>query len=220
MPEIDVPQVHTDPIQQGYINELRNQADTVKQRLAHAELRAAACILVRSFSHPDAQLLMVKDTADDGATSICPLVLLSADGRLLWFNTTDDMFGSDGYPGAEQLQPVPVLHWLTLSTVTDHLTDGYDAVGGCSGALSPTADDYFSAELNLLKLDLAAALNPYGPCPDHGFICKKCGGPSPIGVGYFADGTTAGLRSQSAKACPCGHSQTAGTMHDIPDPAR
>lgn len=40
----------------------------------------------------------------------------------------------------------------------------------------------------------------------HGYVCKRCGGPSPAGVGY-ADGTDgAAERSAGLSACGCGYS--------------
>lgn len=43
----------------------------------------------------------------------------------------------------------------------------------------------------------------------HGFICKKCAGPSPVGVGYVADGEAAAEASAGVTVCPCGNSRTA-----------
>ena len=37
---------------------------------------------------------------------------------------------------------------------------------------------------------------------DHGFICKQCGGPQPIGIGYVLDGHDAYLAS-AAMTAPC-----------------
>ena len=37
---------------------------------------------------------------------------------------------------------------------------------------------------------------------DHGFICKQCGGPQPIGIGYVLDGHDAYLAS-AAMIAPC-----------------
>jgi hypothetical protein len=53
---------------------------------------------------------------------------------------------------------------------------------------------------------------------DHGYICKACGEPSPVGVGYVADGAAAGQRSAGLTACECGHSRTA-TADQVAAPA-
>ena len=37
---------------------------------------------------------------------------------------------------------------------------------------------------------------------DHGFTCKQCGGPQPIGIGYVLDGHDAYLAS-AATTAPC-----------------
>lgn len=37
---------------------------------------------------------------------------------------------------------------------------------------------------------------------DHGFICKQCGGPQPIGIGYVLDGHDA-YRASAAMTAPC-----------------
>lgn len=41
------------------------------------------------------------------------------------------------------------------------------------------------------------------------FICKTCGGPSPLGVGYTATGAQAAAASVELDQCPCGESQAA-----------
>jgi len=40
----------------------------------------------------------------------------------------------------------------------------------------------------------------------HGYICKKCFGASPVGVGYVSDGSAAAAASASVTSCPCGYS--------------
>lgn len=40
----------------------------------------------------------------------------------------------------------------------------------------------------------------------HGYVCKKCGRPSPVGVGYVAPGKEAAEASAGITACECGHS--------------
>ena len=41
-----------------------------------------------------------------------------------------------------------------------------------------------------------------------GFMCKVCGGPSPLGVGYVDGRPGAAQASEHVTACPCGYSQT------------
>lgn len=40
-----------------------------------------------------------------------------------------------------------------------------------------------------------------------GFICKKCEGPAPEGIGYIADGKQHAQASKNITTCPCGYSQ-------------
>ena len=42
-----------------------------------------------------------------------------------------------------------------------------------------------------------------------GYMCKKCGQPAPLGVGYTDTSPGAAQASQQVTSCPCGHSQTA-----------
>lgn len=41
----------------------------------------------------------------------------------------------------------------------------------------------------------------------HGYICKTCAGPAPVGIGYIANGRAAKAASQGISSCPCGASQ-------------
>jgi hypothetical protein len=43
----------------------------------------------------------------------------------------------------------------------------------------------------------------------HGYICKKCGGPAPVGIGYVDSTDGAAERSAAVSACECGRSRTA-----------
>lgn len=54
-------------------------------------------------------------------------------------------------------------------------------------------------------VDIGAAIGPKAA----GYVCKECGGPSPMGVGYvdFQPGATE--RSAGLTECACGHSQRA-----------
>ncbi len=212
-----------DPIHEAHLNQLREQAATIGKQLAHAEYGAAARLLWQAL--PGAARLLYAHEDRDGSHNMVPLVLLAADDTVMWFNDKTTVYDCINYPGAKAIAAGyrcrVRLNWVTVGSVAGHLELGYDAVGGMYGPVDTADPGFFGYDRGQpLELDITAALNPYQPDPDHGYICKKCGGPSPMGVGYVADGTTAGLRSQSVKACPCSYSQTAGTMHDIPDPAR
>ena len=41
---------------------------------------------------------------------------------------------------------------------------------------------------------------------DHGYICKRCHGPAPVGVGYVANGADAAQASAGLTRCACGYS--------------
>lgn len=53
-----------------------------------------------------------------------------------------------------------------------------------------------------------------------GFVCKKCGGPSPVGVGFVDNGVEPHTDAEQVTACPCGHSLKSGAeryTRPIPD---
>lgn len=147
--------------------ELRRDAARISALLAHAELRAAARILRHGFGVAS-KLLLEKDVYDDDSTKIEPLVLIDRDGELTWYNNADNARDAYDYPGAESLsdsrgRPYNDFDDDTLKTLIEHLTEGYDAAGGCSGALNPDGDDFFGTDINLLVLDIDAALKPFDP---------------------------------------------------------
>ncbi len=39
-----------------------------------------------------------------------------------------------------------------------------------------------------------------------GYVCKACGDPSPVGIGYASHGNAAWLASHGISECACGHS--------------
>jgi len=39
-----------------------------------------------------------------------------------------------------------------------------------------------------------------------GYVCKRCGGAAPVGVGYVSTAPGAAARSAMVDACPCGYS--------------
>lgn len=49
-----------------------------------------------------------------------------------------------------------------------------------------------------------------GKARDHtGYVCKTCGGPSPVGVGYVDNTDGAAQRSAGRSTCDCGASRSA-----------
>lgn len=44
---------------------------------------------------------------------------------------------------------------------------------------------------------------------EHGYVCKSCGGPSPVGIGYVDNTEGADERSAGLTRCQCGKSQAA-----------
>lgn len=55
-----------------------------------------------------------------------------------------------------------------------------------------------------------------------GYICKSCGGPSPLGVGYVDNSAGAAARSAGRTGCDCGQSRSAvddsdDNMPEVPD---
>ena len=42
-----------------------------------------------------------------------------------------------------------------------------------------------------------------------GYICKACGNPSPVGVGYVVEGWLAAHASSAVTVCECGYSRAA-----------
>ena len=47
-----------------------------------------------------------------------------------------------------------------------------------------------------------------------GYMCKQCGAPSPVGVGYVDTRPGAAQASEQLEACACGHSRTPGNQPD------
>lgn len=190
--------------------QLRSEAATLTRKLAAAEYKAAAALIREVFLTADGELLFAKDEDDDGQTRIVPLVLLDKHQRLAWFNGQDYRYISCDYPGNQQLRRpgktlVKDLTTPQLESLTEHLTRGYEAatVAGYPYA-EPITDPYYRYDVTVLSLDINAALNG----TDHGYICKKCTGPSPMGIGYVADGYEAAAQSAKLTRCGCGYSRT------------
>ncbi len=152
---------------------LRIEQMEISRKLAHAELAAAAYIIVELFGAHAAQLLVAKDETDSGDTTIVPLLLFDNDHNLLWFNPDDHYYDIRDYPGTEDIQttngrPVHDVDETVTEAITAHLEAAYDAVGGCGHALDHDVDDHLGTEINVLVFDIAAALLPWHLVPDPG----------------------------------------------------
>jgi hypothetical protein len=152
----------------AHLTSLRKRRAELGEELAHAEFGGAARIIVAEFPTAD-QLLIAQDVNDHDHIDIVPLVLFDDGFKLLWFNGHDDRYDSRWYPGADKLQDgrgrakKPIASHQ-LRAITEHLIEGYDAAGGCSGALAAdTADEYFGFDVNVLTLNIPAALAPWEP---------------------------------------------------------
>lgn len=53
---------------------------------------------------------------------------------------------------------------------------------------------------------------PFNNHPLHGYICKQCGKPSPVGVGFVTGGTAAFRASHGITQCECGYSAHASAV--------
>jgi hypothetical protein len=150
--------------------ELIAQRTAITAELAHVELHLAADIVRHVFGPTAVWLLLAKDTSDDGNTVITPLVVLGGGGDQppLWFNSSDDRYNSGDYPGActisgEHGRPLRDMDTATREALVAHLTAAYDAVGGVSGALFVSGDDFYPSDVNVLTVSIPAALDPYEP---------------------------------------------------------
>lgn len=47
-----------------------------------------------------------------------------------------------------------------------------------------------------------------------GYVCKRCGGPAPVGVGYAAPGSEAAAASEGLTRCACGYSVHADVLEE------
>lgn len=82
-----------------------------------------------------------------------------------------------------------------------------DALPGANPPLIDTVLAEVSARHTaLIEAGRAAAVPPHA-----GYICKRCAGPSPVGVGYVSDTPGAAAASAGREACDCGHSQHPST---------
>jgi hypothetical protein len=80
----------------------------------------------------------------------------------------------------------------------------------------PKFDDFFLTDGELWAIAYAIAPDIFldgnlaalraGAGADHGFVCKKCGKPSPTGVGYVDNSPGAAELSAGLTACGCGYS--------------
>lgn len=64
--------------------------------------------------------------------------------------------------------------------------------------------------LGRIDADLSSAIqHDDGDDDQVGYICKSCGGPSPLGVGYVDNSAGAAERSAGRTRCDCGNSRSA-----------
>lgn len=177
MPTITLPS--SDPTHDAYVADLRKRdadlrkrAAAIGEELAHAELGVVARIIVETFGPTATRLLIARDENDHGHTDIVPLVLFDNTDSVLWFNDGDYRYDSRYYPGADNLQDVhgrakQSIGDTVTNKITDYLVYGYDAAGVCGGALDiggdTVADKFFGFDVNLLTLDIPAALTPWAP---------------------------------------------------------
>jgi len=54
----------------------------------------------------------------------------------------------------------------------------------------------------------------------HGYICKSCGNPAPMGIGYVVGGLAAAQASESINCCLCGYSRKPVTASLVPNGKR
>lgn len=54
-----------------------------------------------------------------------------------------------------------------------------------------------------------------GAVASHGYICKKCGNPAPVGVGYAVPGCDAARASAHIFRCRCGYSWLIGEVVEL-----
>lgn len=88
------------------------------------------------------------------------------------------------------------MNMLTNYSCPKCLGDVYQsAIDGYKGQCFECDEDFY--EIELISEE---SLFP------HGYVCKQCCGPSPVGVGYVVDGEKAALASKDLKACGCGYS--------------
>ena len=161
----------------AYLKALRAERLEIGRKLAHAELGAAARIIVELFGATATRLRVAKDETTSGDTTITPLVLFDADKNLLWFNPDDHRYHSPDYPGAEHIQiaggrPAHDVDRTVIEALAAHTEAAYDVVEGCGHALDSEPDDYYGPDVNTLDLDIPAALLPWymltypGPGPE------------------------------------------------------
>lgn len=48
------------------------------------------------------------------------------------------------------------------------------------------------------------------PTSAHGFVCKRCGTPAPVGLGYAVAGEEAAAASYGSRSCRCGYAVALG----------
>lgn len=82
-----------------------------------------------------------------------------------------------------------------------------DALPGAN----PPLIDTVLAEVSARQATLVGAGRDAAGPAHAGYICKRCGGPSPVGVGYADTSDGAAAKSAGRHACDCGYSRHATT---------
>lgn len=159
---------HPDTEHAVLLKDLREQHERIGEQLADAELKSAALIAHAVWGADAAGLLLDMQVSEEpgSAADASLLLVLDADGEVLWFNPygRHDTFD---HPAAAHLHvddhgnPLPVVDEEVAQEIVGHVEAAYEAVGyGCHGALDPGQDDYFPQDsVNLLYLDLDGALD-------------------------------------------------------------
>jgi hypothetical protein len=155
-----------DPTIDKTIADLREQAYQLGLALAAAEFRAAAYIVRQVWGADAASLLLDMNISDSGAGAADAdlLVVLDRDGGLLWFNANSsrDMYA---YPGGAAIsndygRPRHDVDGSVVNRIEDCLEAGYEANDrAVSGALDVASDEHLDFDMNLLVLDVDAALS-------------------------------------------------------------
>lgn len=88
---------------------------------------------------------------------------------------------------------------------------------GSLGCVDNASDDYRRVVAAELASEAIAERVARKVARSAGFVCKQCGGPSPVGVGYVDITDGAAARSAGVTVCRCGHSVHAqATLPPVP----
>ena len=98
-----------------------------------------------------------------------------------------------------------------MDTATYNLT-ACDYCGAAAGVPCTTRSGRPTVNPHAAREKAADAIRAEQPevvptdAPKFGYVCKSCGGPSPVGVGYAVPGAAAEEASAELDACACGYS--------------